>query len=209
MKKMLIRAAVLAMFTAGIATATGIAGAGTALACGEENLRSDRLAASLPQVNYGDSGQYVLGLQLALRAKGYTQLTGTGTYAQNTLSAVQDYQRKHGINPSGIVGSKTWHALVGSMPPSLTGDGWATPPSFGITPGERNQEKTSTLWNALMRIHPYYVDMPSEGATYGPASQRIVQDFQRRTGINPSGIVGPKTWDALYKVVAMSGMWGC
>jgi peptidoglycan hydrolase-like protein with peptidoglycan-binding domain len=112
MKKMLVRAAVLAMFTAGIGTTVGIAGVGTALACGQENLRSDRLAASLPQVSYGDSNQHVLGLQLALRAKGY-QLNGTGNYAQNTLTAVQDYQRKHGINPSGIVGSKTWHALVG------------------------------------------------------------------------------------------------
>jgi peptidoglycan hydrolase-like protein with peptidoglycan-binding domain len=209
MKKMLVRAAVLAMFTAGIGTTVGIAGVGTALACGQENLRSDRLAASLPQVSYGDSNQHVLGLQLALRAKGY-QLNGTGNYAQNTLTAVQDYQRKHGINPSGIVGSKTWHALVGSLPPSYSGEGWATPPSFGITPGEHNQEKTSTLYNAVMRIHPYVEQgIPYEGATYGPGMQRIVQDFQRRAGINPSGIVGPKTWDALYNVVSISGNWGC
>ncbi|WP_335338433.1 peptidoglycan-binding domain-containing protein [Kibdelosporangium phytohabitans] len=51
--------------------------------------------------------------------------------------------------------------------------------------------------------------MPQEGHTYGPQTQALVQDFQRRAGINPSGIVGPKTWDALYKVVSVTGMWGC
>jgi peptidoglycan hydrolase-like protein with peptidoglycan-binding domain len=66
------------------------------------------------------------------------------------------------------------------------------------------------LYNAVMRIHPYVEQgIPYEGATYGPGMQRIVQDFQRRAGINPSGIVGPKTWDALYNVVSISGNWGC
>jgi peptidoglycan hydrolase-like protein with peptidoglycan-binding domain len=36
-----------------------------------------------------------------------------------------------------------------------------------------------------------------------------VQDFQRRTGIDPSGIVGPKTWAAMYEVVSVSAGWGC
>ncbi|MET0234761.1 MAG: peptidoglycan-binding protein [Kibdelosporangium sp.] len=206
---MVIRAAVLAMFTAGIATATGIAGAGTALACQADNQRSDRFAASLPQVNYGDTGTYVVGLQLALRGAGYSNLTGTGTYAQNTLSAVQDFQQKHGINPSGIVGSKTWHALVGVKSPTNTGEG-LTPPSFGITPGEHNENKMNHLYNAIGRVYPYYAqELPGEYTTYGPGMQQVVQDFQRRAGINPSGIVGPQTWDALYKVVGMSAMWGC
>ncbi|MBP2322155.1 peptidoglycan hydrolase-like protein with peptidoglycan-binding domain [Kibdelosporangium banguiense] len=210
MKRMIVRAAVLAMFTAGMATTVGIAGAGTAMACGQENQRSDQFAASLPQVNPGDTGQHVLALQLSLRHEGYTQLNGTGTYAQNTLSAVQDFQRKNGINASGIVGSKTWHALVGKMPPSLTGQGWATPPSFGINPGERNGNKLSALFDAMQRIHPYTSQgLPDEGDVYGPQMQRLVQDFQRRAGIKDSGIVGPKTWAALYEVVAASGQWGC
>jgi peptidoglycan hydrolase-like protein with peptidoglycan-binding domain len=209
MKKMIVRAAVLAMFTGGIAVATGIASAGTAMACGTENLRSGQLAASLPQVNPGDTGQHVLALQLALRSEGYTILQGTGTYAQNTLASVRDFQRKNGINDSGIVGSKTWHALVGKKPPSLTGPGWVTVPTFGINPGEVNMNKVSELHTALWRMRMYSPPPLDNAGTYDAAMQAMVRDFQRRAGINPSGIVGPKTWAAMYEVIATSGGWGC
>ncbi|MCE7005402.1 peptidoglycan-binding protein [Kibdelosporangium philippinense] len=188
---------------------SGVLSASPAMACGEEKERSDKLAAMMPQVNPGDTGQHVLALQLSLRNDGYTYLNGTGNYSGNTLTAVQDFQRKNGINPSGIVGSKTWHALVGKLPPSLTGNGEMTPPSFGINPGERNDEKMGWLNNAVQRIYPYYLDLPEWSDTYQGRMVSIVQDFQRRAGINPSGIVGPKTWNAMYEVIAASGGWGC
>jgi murein L,D-transpeptidase YcbB/YkuD len=209
MKKLIVRAAVLAIFTAGISTTTGIVTAGTAMACESHNQRSDQLAASLPQVTYGQSGKHVLALQLALHNEGYN-LQGTGKYAQNTLAAVRDFQRKHGINDSGIVGSKTWQALVGKLSPSVSGNGGVVAPKFGITPGERNQDKMDTLVNVVQRIYPYFTrDLPSEGAVYGPGMQSLVKDFQKRAGIKASGIVGPKTWAAMFEAVSVSGMWGC
>jgi peptidoglycan hydrolase-like protein with peptidoglycan-binding domain len=207
MKKMLVRAAVLAIFTAGLSTTAAIVTASPALACQANNNRSDQLAASLPQVNYGQSGKHVLALQLRLKNLGYN-LKGTGKYAQNTLAAVKDFQRKNGINDSGIVGSKTWHALVGPLPPSVTGNGQAKPPAFRIQPGERNEEKMSYLLNTLSRIYTGR-ELSNEGDTYGPKSQELVKDFQRRAGIKASGIVGPKTWSAMYEVVAVTGQWGC
>ena len=39
--------------------------------------------------------------------------------------------------------------------------------------------------------------------------QRSVDHYQRRNGIKASGIVGPKTWAAYYKVVSATGSWGC
>lgn len=210
MKKMLVRAAVFAVFTAGFATTAGIAGAGSALACESSPQRSDQLAASLPQVSPGDTGPTVLALQISLRFEGYSYLNGTGVYSGNTLSAVQDFQRKNGINPSGIVGSKTWHALVGKKSVSLTGNGTRQAPGFGIQPGEVNHDKIDALFEVIQRVHPYYDSpLPQEGDTYGPRTQALVKDFQRRAGINPSGIVGPQTWAALYRVVSVSGTWGC
>ncbi|RSM84250.1 hypothetical protein DMH04_21335 [Kibdelosporangium aridum] len=206
MRTFLIKALAVAVFPGGMAVTTGIIAASPAMACGEEQQRSDRLASTLPQVNPGDTGQNVLALQLSLRNEGYTYLNGTGNYAGNTLTAAQDFQRKNGINPSGIVGSKTWHALVGKLPPSLTGNGAVTPPSFGINPGETDQDKLNYLYNALMRIHPYQL---TEWGAYDGHIVAMVQDFQRRAGIKDSGIVGPKTWNALYLVVSASGGWGC
>ena len=206
MKKTFIRAAVFLMATLGIV----VGAAGNAFACSDNpGPRSDELAARLPQVNYGDHGRYALELQLALRFHGYATLQGTGTYAENTLAAVQDFQRKNGINDSGIVGSKTWHALVGSIPIGLThnSDDLARP-AYGINPGEVNAEKMFNLTNLLMRIYPYDV-INGESDAYNPRLVSVVQDFQRRAGIRDSGIVGPLTWDALFQTVAVSGGWSC
>jgi peptidoglycan hydrolase-like protein with peptidoglycan-binding domain len=205
MKKLLVRAAVFLMATVGVVVGT----AGNALACNDPGgTRSDELAARLPQVNYGDHGRYALELQLALRFQGYKNLQGTGNYADSTLAAVQDFQRKNGINDSGIVGSKTWHALVGSIPSLLTHNSDdIVRPTYGINPGEDNPEKMSQLTNLLMRIYPYQVGNGPDA--YGPELVSVVQDFQRRAGIKDSGIVGPLTWDALYQTVAVSGGWSC
>lgn len=207
MKKMLVRAAVLTVFTAGFGTTAAIVGTGTAMACEVGSEKSWEYAASLPQVNYGDHNEHVVGLQLRLRLLGYN-LQGTGTYADNTLVAVKDFQRKNGINDSGIVGSKTWAALIGHLDKGLTGNGKITPPTFSLNPGETNQDKMFHLHNTLVRIHPYWDNLP-DGDTYDAEWQNMVKDFQRRAGINPSGIIGPKTWAALYTVVSVSGQWGC
>ncbi|TCO65051.1 peptidoglycan-binding domain-containing protein [Actinocrispum wychmicini] len=202
MKKMLVRAAIFAILTTGV----GIASAGNAMAC-DGSARSDEFASGLPQVHYGQHGQHVLALQLALRHTGYTSLQGTGNYATNTLKAVRDFQRKHGIKDSGIVGSKTWHALVGAMPEYQTFGGQA--PKYSITPGERNRDKVDTLGLIIQRIHPYSARTLPDGDVYGPTLQKMVKDFQRRAGIKASGIVGQKTWAAMMEAASASGGWGC
>ena len=208
MKKLVLSAALIAVFTGGMSGVVNVAAPGVASACGWESSRSDALAASLPQVNKGDRGQYVLALQLALRFEGYTYLRGSGVYADLTLRAVQDFQRKHGIRASGIVGSKTWHALVGKKALSLTTPLGAKP-TFGIQPGERDSHKVNVLYGKLMRVHPYGGRMPYTAGVYTESLQRLVRDFQQRAGIKASGIVGPKTWAALDKVISVSGAWGC
>lgn len=209
MKKLVVRAVIFAVFSAGLTSAVGIATAGTASACTGSTAQSARLAASMPQVRYGDRGTDVLALQLALRNEGYA-LEGTGNYAHLTLGVVKDFQRKHGINASGVVGSRTWQALVGKIPAGRSGVDWVRTPAFGVQPGERHVEKVGLLYNAIERIHPYAAQgMPEETDVYGAALQKRVKDFQRRAGIKASGVVGPKTWAAMYKVISTSGRWGC
>ncbi|HEX6354527.1 peptidoglycan-binding protein [Actinophytocola sp.] len=211
MKKLLLSAAVLAIFTGGMTVAVNFAAPETAVACAyDAQTPSAALAASLPQVRHGDKGKHVLALQLALRTEGYTYLRGTGTYASETLRAVKDFQRKNHIKDSGIVGPKTWHALVATKPPSSTGGAPGSIEVFSLRPGERNEMKVSMLTHMLFRIHPYLTEMPTNsGDVYGPELQKIVRDFQKRAGIKASGIVGPKTVRAMDTVIAVSGNWGC
>jgi peptidoglycan hydrolase-like protein with peptidoglycan-binding domain len=210
MKKLVLSAAVLAIFTAGMTATVGIAAPGTASACAYQVKTSSALAAKLPQVNYRDHGQHVLALQLALRGEGYTYLRGTGNYASETLRAVKDFQGKHGIKASGIVGSKTWQVLVGEKPATQTGNSLHVEKDFTLRPGERNQEKMDTLVNMIQRISPYADKISGEDwSFYGPGIQKMVRDFQKRAGIKASGIVGPKTVAAMNEVIAVTARWGC
>jgi len=188
----------------------GGGGTAIALACADAPSKPSTLASTMPQVRYGQSGENVVALQLALRERKGYRLEGTGYYGDKTLAAVKSFQRKNGIRSSGIVGSKTWHALLGAMPPS--GYGPAVP-TFGIQPGECSKSKIRALNERVARVWPYNGSgTPGLGSCYGTQWQSMVKDFQRRAGINPSGIVGPKTWNALHKVVSVSTGWldcGC
>lgn len=211
MKKLVLSAAILAVLTGGMSTAVGFATAGTAVACEATSQRSESVAAQLPQVKRGDKGRHVLALQLALRVEGYDYLRGTGTYAGETLRAVKDFQRKHGIKASGVVGSKTWQVLVGRKSEGVTNGTLMSQPIFTLVPGEQDEEKVLFLSNMLVRIHPYgnngsYSDADN---VYGPSMQKAVRDFQKRAGIKATGIVGPKTVTAMNEVISVSGQWGC
>jgi peptidoglycan hydrolase-like protein with peptidoglycan-binding domain len=212
MKKLVLSAAVLAIFTGGMTAAVTVAAPGTAMACSVGTQKSAAVAKKLPQVNYRDHGKHVLALQLALRIEGYTYLKGTGNYAGETLRAVKDYQRKHHIKDSGIVGSKTWQALVGTKSTKVTGGTLEKVKPFSLNPGERGGERLDNLYNMLQRISPYSAELDTlndHSDVYGPGLQKMVRDFQKRAGIKASGIVGPKTVSAMNEVVSVSGQWGC
>jgi peptidoglycan hydrolase-like protein with peptidoglycan-binding domain len=211
MKKLVLSAAILAVLTGGMTTAISFATMVPASACaGAVSHTSEAMARKLPQVNHGDKGKHVLALQLALRQEGYTYLKGTGTYAGETLRAVKDFQRRHHIKASGIVGSKTWQALVGIKSTGVTGGKLDVMQTFTLQPGERNQEKIDMLYNMLVRIDPYLSQLGTGPIdTYTPELQKMVRDFQKRAGIKASGIVGPKTVSAMNEVISVAGHWGC
>jgi peptidoglycan hydrolase-like protein with peptidoglycan-binding domain len=211
MKKLVLSAAILAVLTGGMTTAVSFATMVPASACaGAVSHTSEAMARKLPQVNHGDKGKHVLALQLALRQEGYTYLKGTGTYAGETLRAVKDFQRRHHIKASGIVGSKTWQALVGIKSTGVTGGKLDVMQTFTLQPGERNQEKIDMLYNMLVRIDPYLSQLGTGPIdTYTPELQKMVRDFQKRAGIKASGIVGPKTVSAMNEVISVAGHWGC
>ena len=54
----------------------------------------------------GNSGSEVRDYQLRLKRFGYP-LTGTGYFGNQTDSAVEDFQRKHGLPPTGVIDDAT------------------------------------------------------------------------------------------------------
>lgn len=203
MRKWAARGMVLAMLALGTIGLSSTVGATTASACASQE-GSSAFAATLPQVNQGQRGAEVRGMQLALKDRGYA-LTGTGFYGESTLTAVKDFQRRNGINDSGIVGSKTWQALVGRMPLHSTYAG--EPPATVFQPGGRYPDDMFFLINALNRVNGESVGEFPE--FYDAGTQAKVREFQRTVGLADDAVVNAPTWRALYTTFRVAGRSGC
>ena len=71
-----------------------------------------------PTLRKGDSGTYVTLLQTELIQRGYDcgKAGADGKFGSGTLAAVKSFQSDNGLEPDGVVGSKTWTALDSSEP---------------------------------------------------------------------------------------------
>ncbi|MFM6848607.1 MAG: glycoside hydrolase domain-containing protein [Terrabacter sp.] len=66
---------------------------------------------STPLMKVGSSGKAVLRLQRAMRAAGLRSAGSTGIVTDRTTTAVARYQRRVGVDPTGVVTTETWAAL--------------------------------------------------------------------------------------------------
>ena len=68
---------------------------------------------TMPTLRKGDKGDYVSILQNKLLVRGYKlpRFGADGDFGNETLEAVKQFQRDHGLTADGVVGAKTWEAL--------------------------------------------------------------------------------------------------
>ncbi|GAA1928929.1 peptidoglycan-binding protein [Nocardioides hwasunensis] len=66
---------------------------------------------SKPLVKVGSSGDAALRLERSLRAAGFGSVKVTGVVTDRTTRAVARYQRRVGLDPTGVVTTDTWKAL--------------------------------------------------------------------------------------------------
>lgn len=174
--------------------------AATAPATGATRADRGAFVRSLPAIRQGQRNEYVLALQVGLRLRGY-QLDGTGYFGPATKAAVADWQRRHGITASGLVGVQTWNSLVDSWVP-------AKPANPQLSPGGTWTYASCDLRSGIAEL----ADLFGTGAglnvqncmndwtraTYTGAEVAAVKTIQSRAGINPSGIVGVRTTNAIH-----------
>jgi len=70
-----------------------------------------------PTLRKGDSGDSVKELQERLNELGYDCGEADGKFGSKTLTAVKEFQRKHGLTDDGVVGRLTWAELVKASDP--------------------------------------------------------------------------------------------
>ena len=68
--------------------------------------------AGYPTCRRGDRNTYVLILQDALNALGYSTQTLDGVFGTNTYNALTAFQRSVGLTADGICGCNTWKKLT-------------------------------------------------------------------------------------------------
>ena len=139
----------------------------------------------------------VKSVQKALNDHFGAGLTVDGSYGPATLAAVKAAQRTLKVTADGIWGDATQAAY----------DRWKDAkrkPVKSSAPKLRNGSKGTAvihLQAGLLRVFPTYAGpiKRTGGADgkFGDGTEQVVREFQRRSGLTPDGVVGPKTWAKL------------
>ncbi|MEZ3447779.1 MAG: LysM peptidoglycan-binding domain-containing protein [Lachnospiraceae bacterium] len=134
-----------------------------------------------------------------------------GQFQNSTQAAVTKFQSIFNLTPDGIVGKSTWYKIsqlysAVARLAELDSEGDAlgigtVPPSSVLRQGSRGQD-VITLQYLLNVAAEYYpgIPAPTQDGIFGSGTQQAVTAFQRVMQLNPDGIVGPMTWQALYDV---------
>jgi peptidoglycan hydrolase-like protein with peptidoglycan-binding domain len=147
----------------------------------------------------GSSGAAVSNLQRNLQRLGYYNGPVNGNFGQLTQAAVIRFQRAKGINPDGVVGSRTLNAIRGvavnpvppyNPAPPYTGEGgtYDTYPN-ALNEGDRGPAVTQ-LQQDLQQLG-FFQTTPI--GIFGPATRTAVSNFQSREGFIPNGIADSQT----------------
>lgn len=134
-----------------------------------------------------------------------------GQFQNSTQAAVTKFQSIFNLTPDGIVGKSTWYKIsqlysAVARLAELDSEGDAlgigtVPPSSVLRQGSRGQD-VITLQYLLNVAAEYYpgIPAPTQDGIFGSGTQQAVTAFQRVMQLNPDGIVGPMTWQALYDI---------
>lgn len=161
----------------------------------------------------GDSGNGVSVLQyyLDFLASFYDTLPDIaidGIFGDETLNAVLSFQRTFGLPQDGIVGRQTWYkiqdqydSVLRSLPDEYKSYSSLLYPGYYLTTGavgkvvEQLQQFINTIAQNDSRVPTVVAD-----GVYGPATANAVSAIQRINGLEPTGAVGPLTWNSIVNM---------
>ncbi len=130
----------------------------------------------------GDDNDDVGVWQGLLYCKDFDPKGLDGVFGGGTEAATESFQRSAGLHPTGAADRYTWARLLGYGRPAHTvlrrGDS-----------GPEVKYLQRLLGNAGFPV--------STDGVFGPATEAAVTAFQTANGLDPDGVVGPKTWEAL------------
>lgn len=164
----------------------------------------------------GSSGDDVRAIQTKLNriSRNYPAIpkisNPVGVFGEETENAVKAFQRIFSLTPDGAVGKATWYkiqmiyASVKKLS-DLNSEGIRLEDVIEYFP-EVLEEGTANLG---VRELQYFLAVIAEfdesvppieiDGIFGPKTRAAVEAYQRQHGLAADGIVGPLTWDSLYR----------
>lgn len=151
----------------------------------------------------GSSGSNVSAIQIYLNkiAEYYPsvpRVTVDGRFGNATKQQVEAFQRAFNLNVDGIIGERTWTAIVEAYESLLRVSLY---PGVPLAQGDRN-ESVRKLQEYLQQISQIYSEIPSleVDGVFGARTREAVRAFQTYFGLTSDGIVGKKTWNKIVEV---------
>ena len=140
-------------------------------------------------------------------------VTVDGFAGPSTIAAIKKWQKSHGLPADGIVGPDTW----AKMKPHIKNAKKKArkknkAPKFPLKKGHwygvesSNKKNHSGYWAGdragIRRFQQKLKDRGwsiSVDGRFGPATKKIVRQFQSEKGLPADGLVGVKTWNAIWE----------
>lgn len=162
------------------------------------------------QLSEGSQGLGVQTVQYYLNVISYfnpaiPSVTLNGNFDADTTTSVREFQTFYGLPVTGIVNAATWDTIkniynqsLQSLPEGYSGEFAKIYPGYVLSEGLESSD-VSDLQTYLSLIAQYYTEIPQTSVTgfFGEQTKNAVTVFQRLFGIEPSGNVGPVTWNAI------------
>ena len=134
-----------------------------------------------------------------------------GIYGSQTAAAVRSFQRRQGLNPSGIVDQQTHERIIREYERAYTEARKAQPVQINLDPGQilRRGEKNNHIYLAqsmltVLHLLDSRIPVPPHTGILDPATAESVAAFQSVAGLPPTGEIDKRTWKdlALYYALA-------
>lgn len=154
-------------------------------------------------------GQSVRSLQTMLRVLAehddrYQTVVPDGIYSPQTMSAVAQFQRNHGLPVTGVTDQRTWEEIVARYEPALIFVDEAQSVEVILNPNEvlRRGDSSPYLYVAqalLLVLSQVYesVGTPTQSGILDDATADSLSSFQALIGLPMTGNLDKRTWKHL------------
>lgn len=145
-------------------------------------------------------GIEVKQLQMRLQELGYYSGEVDGQFGGGTRTAVEAFQRQHGITADGIAGESTLALLYNTAAQTFVSTATPSPtPEYSTLSSGAQGEAVKRLQTRLQELGYYTGKVDGD---FGKGTKSAVTLFQKQHGLDADGIAGMKTLTMLYSDAA-------